>query len=52
MNRVVKKRCVKERYEHRNVIERLFGALKRFRKVTARFEEKAANFAGFLWLAA
>jgi putative transposase len=51
-NRVVKKLCAKERYKHRNVIERFFGALKRFRRVATRFEMKAAYFAGFLPLVA
>ncbi|ODA28712.1 hypothetical protein A6X21_12375 [Planctopirus hydrillae] len=50
-NRKVKKRCVKERYRHRNIIERFFGALKRFRRVATRYEKKSINFAGFLWLA-
>ena len=30
--------------------ERFFGAVKRFRRVATRYE-KAANFAGFVWLA-
>jgi putative transposase len=49
-NRAVKKLCVKEQYKHRNVIERFFGALKRFRRVATRYDKKAMNFAGFLWL--
>ncbi|WP_083233542.1 transposase [Planctopirus hydrillae] len=50
-NRKARKRCVKESYRHRNVIERFFGALKRFRRIATRYDKKAANFAGFLWLA-
>lgn len=51
-NRLVRRRCVKDRHRHRNVIERFFGALKRFRRVATRYEKKAANFAVLLWLAA
>lgn len=40
-----------ERYKHRNVIERFFGAIKRFRRVATRYDKKAANFLGFVWLA-
>ena len=47
-----KKRYDRARYKHRNVIERFFGAVKRFRRVATRYEKKAANFLGFVWLAA
>lgn len=47
-NRKARKRCIKERYRHRNVIKRFFGALKRFRRIGTRNDKKAANFAGFL----
>lgn len=50
--RKVKKRYDKVRYRHRNVIERFFGALKRFRRVATRYEKKPENFLGFVWLAA
>jgi putative transposase len=50
--RRVRKRYDKERYRHRNVIERFFGRIKRFRRVATRYEKKAINFAGFVWLAA
>ena len=50
--RRVKKRCDRARYKHRNVIERFFGAIKRFRRVATRYEKKAENFLGFVWLAA
>lgn len=42
----------RERYRHRNLIERFFGRIKRFRRVATRYEKKAANFLGFVWLAA
>jgi len=47
-----RKRYDRERYKHRNVIERFFGAIKRFRRVATRYEKKAANYLGFAWLAA
>lgn len=50
--RKVKKRYDKEVYKHRNQIERFFGRIKRCRRVATRYEKKAANFAGFVWLAA
>lgn len=40
------------RYRHRHVIERFFGAIKRFRRVATRCEKKAANYLSFVWLAA
>jgi putative transposase len=46
------KRYDKERYKRRNVIECFFGAIKRFRRVATRYEKKAENFLGFIWLAA
>ena len=50
--RRVRKRYDKARYRNRNVIERFFGRIKRFRRVATRYEKKAVNFAGFIWLAA
>lgn len=47
-----KKRYNKLRYRNRNVIERFFGRIKRFRRVATRYEKKPANFTGFVWLAA
>ncbi len=42
----------RERYRHRNVVERFFGAIKRFRRVATRYEKKPENYLGFTWLAA
>lgn len=39
-------------YRNRNVIERFFWWIKRYRRVATRYEKQAANFAGFVWLAA
>lgn len=50
--RKVKKRYDKVRYRNRNVIERFFCRIKRYRRVATRYEKKAVNFAGFVWLAA
>lgn len=50
--RKVKKRYDKTRYRNRNVIERFFCRIKRYRRVATRYEKKAANFLGFVWLAA
>ncbi len=50
--RQVRKRYDKAAYKHRNLIERFFGRIKRCRRVATRYEKKAANYAGFIWLAA
>jgi putative transposase len=50
--RKVRKRYDRVRYRHRNVIERFFGWIKQFRRVATRYEKKAANYLGFVWLAA
>jgi transposase len=43
----------RQRYKHRNVVERFFGAIKGgFRRVATRYEKKAQNYLGFTWLAA
>ena len=50
--RKTKKRYRKQTYKHRNVIERFFGAIKRFRRVATRYDKKPENYMGFVWLAA
>jgi transposase len=47
-----RKRYDRQRYKHRNVVERLFCRIKRCRRVATRYEKKPENFAGFVWLAA
>ena len=47
-----KRRYDCRRYRHRNVIERFFRRIKECRRVATRYEKKAVNFAGFVWLAA
>lgn len=49
--RKVKRQYDRRRYKNRNVIERFFGTIKRFRRVATRYDKKAANFLGFTWLA-
>jgi putative transposase len=51
-NRTTKKRYNKDRYTHRNQVERFFGRIKEFRRVATRYEKTVENFAGFVWLAA
>lgn len=46
------RRYDRERYKHRNVIERFFRRIKQCRRVATRYEKKARNFASFAWLAA
>lgn len=50
--RKTKNRYDRVRYRNRNVIERFFGRIKRFRRIAIRYEKKAENFLGFVWLAA
>jgi transposase len=38
-------------YKERNVIERYFAWVKQYRRVATRYDKKAANFLGFVWLA-
>lgn len=49
--RKVKRGYSKSVYRHRNVIERFFGSLKRYRRLATRYEKKPTNFAGLVWLA-
>ena len=38
-------------YAERNVVERYFARVKQYRRVATRYDKKAANFLGFVWLA-
>jgi len=42
----------RKRYRNRNVIERMFGRLKDFRRVATRYDKNANNFMAGLCLAA
>ena len=39
-------------YRGRNVTERFFGRIKQYRRVATRFDKKAENYLGLVWLAA
>lgn len=39
-------------YKERNLVERFFCWIKRFRRIATRYEKTAASFAGMLYLAA
>jgi len=54
-NKVNRKRSYafdKRRYRNRNVIERMFGRLKDFRRVATRYDKNANNYMAALCLAA
>lgn len=38
-------------YKERNVVERYFARIKQHRRVATRYDKKAANYLGFVWLA-
>jgi transposase len=38
-------------YKERNGVERYFARIKQYRRVATRFDKKAANFLGFVWVA-
>jgi transposase len=42
----------REAYRERNVIERLIGRLKQWRRIATRYEKRAANYLAMLTLAA
>jgi transposase len=43
---------VRHPYRERNGVERFFGRVKQYRRVATRYDKKARNFFGFVWLAA
>ena len=45
------RRYDKERYKHRNVVERFFNRVKHFRRIATRYEKTVINYLGFLSLA-
>lgn len=38
-------------YRERNGVERFFGRIKQCRRVVTRYDKKAKNFLGFVWVA-
>ena len=51
-NRKVQREYDRELYKKRNLIERTFNKLKRFRRIATRYDRKAVYFCSFLYLAA
>lgn len=51
-NRRARRDYDKELYKQRNLIERTFNKLKRFRRIATRYDRKAVYFKSFLYLAA
>ena len=51
-NRKVQREYDKELYKERNLIERTFNKLKRFRRIATRYDRKALYFSSFVYLAA
>ena len=50
-NRVVPIAYDRHLYKERNVVERYFARVKQHRRVATRYDKKAANFLGFVWVA-
>ncbi len=51
-NRKEQREYDRELYKERNLIERIFNKLKRFRRIATRYDRKALYFRSFLYLAA
>lgn len=51
-NRKVKREYDRELYKQRNLIERAFNRLKRFRRIATRYDRKAVYYESFVYLAA
>lgn len=51
-NRKVQREYDRELYKKRNLIERAFNKLKRFRRIATRYDRRAIYFKSFLYLAA
>lgn len=51
-NRKEQREYDRELYKERNLIERAFNKLKRFRRIATRYDRKAVYYKSFLYLAA
>lgn len=51
-NRTTARSYDKEKYKHRNVVERLINLLKQYRRVATRYEKTARNYLGVVQFAA
>lgn len=38
-------------YKERNSVERYFSCIKQYRRVATRYDKKATNYLGFVWIA-
>ena len=50
-NRKVRVGYDRHLYKERNAVERFFARVKQYRRVATRYDKKAKNFLGFVWLA-
>lgn len=50
-NRLAKIAYDRHLYKERNVVERFFARIKQYRRVATRYDKKARNFLGFVWVA-
>lgn len=50
-NRLAKIEYDRHLYKERNVVERFFARIKQYRRVATRYDKKARNFSGFVWVA-
>ena len=50
-NRLAKIDYDRHLYKERNAAERFFARVKQYRRVATRYDKKAANFLGFVWVA-
>jgi len=50
-SRIIQRKYDKIIYRERNLVERLFGKLKQFRKIATRFEKLACSFRSLICLA-
>ena len=41
----------KHLYRERNVVECFFGRIKQYRRIATRYDKKARNYLGFVWVA-
>lgn len=51
-NRKAQREYDEELYKERNLIERTFNKLKRYRRLATRYDRKALHFSSFVYLAA
>ena len=50
-NRTVPVSYDRHLYKERNAVERYFAHIKQYRRVATRYDKRARNYLGFVWLA-